>query len=193
MKLLDKIKNIKIKFGKTESKAVVAKKMEQSIFNYLAFSLIKQGERCCDETSVFYKHPTKDHCFCPVGFLLNINGSYNSNMDNAMYPLHILMKKFPNSIPEYFNENVNLLLTFQALHDNEHTWTSGKVLYEGLCKIAKEFSLNTSFLDKTVKHIGGNIYTSPEIIDILGIEEYNKKMDEVRLEYNKKNKKAQLI
>lgn len=115
----------------------------QEIFNTVSLHLINQRCKSVDEQSYFCCYRGPNGLKCAIGCLIPDN-MYIKKMDNG-YNVMQLVAEF--NLPEYFNDNSELLKLLQIVHDNSDYKFNINKLKIQLKEVATIFNLNTYILE----------------------------------------------
>lgn len=115
----------------------------QEIFNKVATHLFAQRQPAIlnddSERCVYLNEVTKE--MCAVGCLLK---TYNPAFEG--HGVGRLIDNFPDQIPSYFKDNLELLLDLQAAHDYSGNWKSPDRLAKELAWIGCKHNLSDEIL-----------------------------------------------
>lgn len=118
----------------------------QEIFDTVAKHLFTQGERSFHEGMCLYRgpHGTK----CAVGVLMS-DEVYDQKMDHHpdSGPTDVCSIVNNFALPDWFKENINLLISLQYAHDHVNNWQGTKDMRDKLREVAREANLDSSIVD----------------------------------------------
>lgn len=120
----------------------------QQIFDTVATHLFTQGQQSKDD-AYFGKcaYKTKTGLTCAVGCL--IQDHYVSDMDLLdSSDIESVYYAFRKILPEWIDENMELLQSLQGVHDNTTNWATVDLMKESLTEVALNHYLDYDVLDK---------------------------------------------
>lgn len=145
-------------------------KNPQSVFEYIVKFLVNQGAQSSDKGGNCLYHDRHSGRRCAIGclfpyefdeILLNLEGNTFDGLikklnyliqydDSATSDKGAQLKKFKDWLAEnLLNTNLRLLLlACQQVHDDPHNWISINMLKEKFIQVAKEFCLNSDFINE---------------------------------------------
>lgn len=120
----------------------------QEIFDTVATHLFTQGHRAFDDNLNRCAYKTQDGSMCAVGCL--IQDYYKPSMDRNAYGTDIrsVYSLFKSDLPDWIGSNMKLLVLLQDVHDVDWSWNSIGNLKSVLKKVALDYGLNYSVLNK---------------------------------------------
>lgn len=121
---------------------------EQEIFDTVATHLFTQGQQSRDDAyhgRCAYK--TETGLTCAVGCL--IQDYYKPEMDSLdNSDIETVYYRFRKILPEWIDENMELLQSLQGVHDNTTNWSTIDLMKESLTEVALNYYLDYDVLDK---------------------------------------------
>ncbi len=121
----------------------------QEIFDTVATHLLRQGRRSMFEDSPSVcAYRGAGGTKCAVGVLIP-DELYNPEMEmRTIYGLvENPTKRQACSLPDWMEDNLELLANLQSVHDRASSWKSSYTMKSGLKEIAEEFSLKADVLE----------------------------------------------
>lgn len=108
----------------------------QEIFDKVGSHLVKQGHRSIADNGLDCRYLASNGDMCAVGCLFT-PGMYKKDMEGL--PVSELIAE--KHMPEYFEDNFDLLVQLQNAHDTSSVWKTPESLVKELNHIAEVHSL----------------------------------------------------